>query len=83
MGFAFGFAKGYVIFAFLFALITSLYAGNYSFFSFSAAENDKKEEKNGRHGPQWLTESKSYKILDLGSDVLTPIALNFVDFVKG
>ena len=83
MGFAFGFAKGYIIFAFLFALITSLYAGNYSFFSFSAVENDKKEDGDKRHGPQWLTKSKSYKILDLGSVALAPIALNFVDFVKG
>ncbi len=90
LGFAFGFMKGYIIFAFFFVVVTSLYGGNYSIFpstSLSDSENKDTESKGiksqeDRFGPAWLTEAKSYKVLELGSEMLRPVALSAIDLFK-
>ncbi|MDA7705102.1 CvpA family protein [Rickettsiales bacterium] len=60
LGFGFGVIKAYAILSFLFAMSASIY--NLNIF------NNKSSE--GRFGPSWLQESKSYAILEFGASKL-------------
>jgi membrane protein required for colicin V production len=62
LGFAFGFAKAYLICALIFEVIISWHK----------LVDSKKT--NNLVGPEWLTKAQSYKILELGGDALKPAA---------
>ena len=66
-GFAFGFVKGYIIMAFFFAITVMIYTNNL------VPDEQKSDSKSGRVGPEWLIESKSYNILELGANILQPV----------
>jgi len=67
LGFAFGFAKGYFIVALVFVVITTIYAANLPIFA------SRVQAQDGRYGPKWLIESKSYKIITIGADIWQPL----------
>jgi hypothetical protein len=67
LGFAFGFSKGYLIVSLVFSIILTVYSSDFGMLS------NKAEFKDGRVGPSWLIEAKSYKILDLGGKIWRPL----------
>jgi uncharacterized membrane protein required for colicin V production len=69
LGFAFGFVKGYFLVALFFSIIVTIYA--WGFIPNLSEEAPKKFK--GREGPEWLTHAQSYKILEIGSDILRPV----------
>jgi hypothetical protein len=74
LGFGFGFAKGYMIVAFVFTAIMSFYSPS----SFSEAE----DKFSSRVGPEWLTKSKSYDLLLFGSNWIKPIIDDLISKAK-
>jgi membrane protein required for colicin V production len=69
LGFAFGFAKAYIVCALIFSIIIIAY--------------HIKPKSNGKIGPEWLTASKSYKILEVGADGLKPVAKGILKTFNG
>ena len=66
LGLGLGFAKGYFILSFVFAIFLSMYSG-------SAVDKPKKDKPIiEKIGPNWLCESKSYGILLFGADIIKP-----------
>jgi len=66
LGFGFGFAKGYFMLSFVFAIFLSMYSG-------SAVDKLKKDKPIIKKiGPNWFCESKSYGILLFGADIIKP-----------
>lgn len=61
-GFLFGFVKGYVILSFMFGIIISISSSDLFYFM-----KGKNSEQSGRYGPNWLQNSESYEILDIGA----------------
>jgi len=74
-GFLFGFVKGYIIMALFFAILTTVYASD-------LISDSEKSAKDGRVGPDWLVEAKSYSILQIGADMLQPLIDKVMDEVN-
>lgn len=69
LGFAFGFAKGYFIIALIFSIVTTIYSQDIAILP----NKTKSVSVDGKVGPSWLAEAKSYKILELGANMWQPI----------
>ena len=67
LGFAFGFFKAYIIVSIFFFAIGAVYNNNLINLP------NQSQDQNGNSGPNWLIEAKSYKILQLGSNILKPL----------
>ena len=68
LGFAFGFAKGYFLCALFFGIIVALYSSG-----LINAKEPVKTKAGKRIGPDWLIKAQSYKILEVGADILKPL----------
>lgn len=68
LGFAFGFAKGYLLTAFVFAMTIAIHSNN-----LPPISEQQTESEDGRVGPPWLTEAQTYDIVKLGADYIQPI----------
>lgn len=77
LGFAFGFTKGYFIVALVFTVITTIYASNSPLFA------GKTQAEDGRYGPAWIIDAKSYKILELGANIWQPAIDKVIQMVTG
>jgi membrane protein required for colicin V production len=80
LGFGFGFTKGYFILSFVFAIALFFYSDQPSDQSKVKIENSKRKEK---FGPHWLTESKSYGILEYGANFLQPLVSSTFSQIQG
>lgn len=77
LGFGFGFAKGYFMLAFVFAIFLA-------FYSSPIIDDLKKDEPHDtKIGPVWFRESKSYDILLPGADILKPVVDKYFEQLRG
>ena len=77
LGFAFGLTKAYFIISLIFTVIIAFYASGIVY-----ADDPIKFKAGKKVGPDWLTESKSYEILEIGGNILKPVTNLIMDSVK-
>lgn len=68
LGFAFGFAKGYFLCSLFFSITIAVYSSGIIY-----ADEYIKPRAGKRVGPDFLVKAQSYKILEVGADILKPI----------
>jgi len=76
LGLAFGIGKAYLMVALIFSIITTIY----SYDILELPQSSKQVE--GRVGPDWLQNSISYEILEVGAEFLQPVVDVAINSIK-
>ena len=70
LGFGFGFVKGYLVFAFILAILLSFYAPKNS------------KSFKGKLGPDWLNQAQSYDLMLFGANIFKPFIDDHMDYIQ-